>query len=135
MIDGLGKYIGNKVLGTLLLVCSVMIIIWYWRLDPESRQAIWTIARSTLVWLGFVAVVPWALFFVPPRIVRAESNLISALTLLAYWAADIGFAFYLTGGQTGNTWQKGVMLVGFLCAAVYNFVVCEFLADRFEDSP
>jgi hypothetical protein len=134
MIAGLAKYIGNKLLAALLVVCSGLIIIWYWRLGPEGREAIWIMVRGALIWLGFVAVLPWALFFIPARVVRAESNLLSALVLLAYLVMDILFALYLSDWQMGNVWQSGVLLLGFLCAAVYNFLVCEFLADRFEDS-
>jgi hypothetical protein len=81
-----------------------------------------------------VLALPWALFFVPPLALRAESNAVSALVLLGYLALDVGFALYLTGVQWGNTFAAGVMLVGFLFSAVYNFVVCESLARRAEDS-
>jgi len=134
MIRGIGQYVGGKVLTALLVVTSVMAIIWYWNLPPENKDAIWSIIQGALIWIAFVAVLPWALFFVPSVVVKAESNLISALALLGYGTADIGFALYLAGGEMGNALQCGVMIVGFLAAAVYNFVVCESLARRAENT-
>jgi len=134
MIEAAARYVGGKTLGALLTVASILVIIWYWRQAPEDRDALWAMVRGTLIWLGFVAVFPWALFFVPARVARAESNLVSAALLAGYLAVEVVFALYLTGGRTGNTWQKAALILGFLCAAVYNFVVCEFLAGRSEDA-
>jgi len=134
MIQGVAKYVGAKALGAVLVVSSALVVIWYWRLPIESREALWGTARGALIWIGLVAVLPWATFFVPTRVVRAESNLISALALLGYLAVDVAIALYLTGGHTGNAWQQGILILGFLCAAVYNFVVCDFLAEHAEES-
>jgi hypothetical protein len=134
MIGAIAKYVGGRTLTAVLGVSAILIIIWYWRLPLEARAELWSAARGVLIWMGFVAVLPWATFFIPPRVVRAESNLVSGLALLGYLTADVLFALYLTGGSFGNQWQTGLMLIGFLCAAVYNFVVCEFLAERSEES-
>ncbi len=134
MIEGLAKYVGSKVLLAVLGVASILVIVWYWRLEPAERAGIWQVARGTLVWLAFVAALPWALFFVPARVVRAESNLVSGLVLLGYVVVDVLAALYLTGGSLGTRWQAAAMVVGFLCAAVYNFMVCEFLAERSENA-
>jgi len=134
MIQSIARYVGAKVLTALLVVASAVVVIWYWRLAPEARAQMWEVVRGGMIWVGFVFVLPWALFFVPPRVVRAESNVVSALMLLGYLALDIGFALYLTAGSMGNAWQTGLMLLGFLCAATYNFVVCEYLADRSDNA-
>lgn len=121
-------------LTAVLIVTSAVVVIWYYRMPLEDREAIWTTARLVLVWIGFVLVLPWATFFVPARVVRAESNLISALMLLGYLAVDVAFALYLTGGRIGGTFQAAILILGFLCAALYNFLACEFVADRAEDA-
>src|SRR5437870_2791876 len=109
MIEGAGKYIGGKVLSAVLVVAAALVVIWYWRMPPADRAAMWGMARGALVWLAFVAILPWALFFVPARVVRAENNWISGLALLGYLAVDAAFAFYLTGGHVGGGWQKGAL--------------------------
>ncbi len=134
MIEGVAKYVGGKALSAAILVCAALAVIWYWNLPPEQKELIWRTVKGALVWVGFVAVLPWALFFVPAMVVKAESNLVSALALAGYLAVDVAFALYLTGGGMGGTLSKGVMILGFLAGAVYNFMVCEFLAQRSEDS-
>jgi hypothetical protein len=135
MFPGVAKFIGGKILTAVLVVASVVVVIWYYRLPLEDRAAIWTAGRAALVWIGFVLVLPWATFFVPARVVRADSNLASAGMLLGYLAADVAFALYLTGGTIGGTFQAAILILGFLCAALYNFLACEFVADRAEDAP
>lgn len=117
-----------------LVVTSAVVVIWYYRLPIEDRAAIWAAVRAALIWMGFVAVLPWATFFVTVRIVKAESNLLSGLMLLGYLVADIAFALYLTGGTFGGTWQSAILILGFLCAALYNFLACEFVAQRAEEA-
>ena len=134
MIDSIARYVGGRVLTAVLAVSGIVVIVWYWRLEPQTRADLWGGIRDGLIWLAFVCAMPWALFFVPPRVVRAESNAVSAATLLAYLAADAAVALYLAGGVPSGAWQRALMLVGFLFAAVYNLVVCEFLAARSEDS-
>lgn len=134
MFPTIAKFIGGKILTAILVVTSVLIVIWYYRLPLEDRAAMWAAARDVLVWIGFVLVLPWATFFVPARVVRADSNVISGLMLLGYWIADIAFALYLTGGTVGGTFQAAILILGFLCAGLYNFLACEFVADRAEDA-
>ncbi len=134
MIQPLAKYVGGKVLTAVLVVSAAIMLIWYYRLPDDARAALWATTRGILIWIGLVAVLPWATFFVPVRAVRAESNLISATVLAGYLAADIGVALALTRGTLGDGWQTVAMILGFLCAAVYNFVACDFIAGRAEDS-
>jgi hypothetical protein len=134
MIEGLGKAIGGKLLSAVLLVSAALIGIWYWRMPPAERAEMWGMARGALLWMGFVAALPWALFFVPGRVVRAENNWVSGLTLLAYLVIDAGFAWYLIGGHPSGRWQAGILVVGLLIAAAYNFAVCEYLAQRSDES-
>lgn len=137
MIEGVGKYVGAKVVSAVLAVAATLLVIWYWRLPLESRDALWSMARGALLWTGFVALLPWALFFVPRMAMRAENNAVSALVLLGYLVVDIGLALYLMGGHVSpgeGRWQVVLLIVGFLLAAIYNFVVCEFLAQRSEES-
>ncbi|HOW18846.1 MAG TPA: hypothetical protein PLC79_07400 [Phycisphaerae bacterium] len=130
MIRAIAKYVGGKVLTAALTVTAALVVIWYWRLDPDARAAIWTTARLVLTWIGLAAVLPWALFFVPPLVLRAESNLISGLMLLGYLLLDVLAALWLAGWGADSSLAWAVMILGFLCAAVYNFLVCEYIATR-----
>jgi hypothetical protein len=135
MLAGIGKFVGSKVLTAVLIVAGAMVLIWYWQLPPESKQAIWTAIQHALLWIGLVAALPWGLFFLPAIAVRAESNLASAGLLLGYLVFDVVAAFWLAGWQVGSTAAWVVLILGFLAAAVYNFLVCELLAGRSDESP
>ena len=133
MLEGIGKFVGGKVLTAILVVTGGVVLIWYWQLSPEAKQAMWDALKHGLIWVGFVAVLPWATFFVPPLMVRAESNVVSALGLVAYLVVDALVAFWLADWSVGGAMSWLVLLLGFGCAAVYNFIVCEYLAGRAEE--
>ena len=132
MMSVLARYIGGKVVTAILTVTVALIVIWYWRLDPEARAAIWSTARLTLLWIALAGAFPWALFFVPAWVLKAESNLASALVLVGYLLVDVLLALWLAGWHVSGTLAWAVMLFGFLCAGLYNHLVCDFLAERAE---
>ena len=134
MIAVIGKYVGGKVLTARRVVTSAIIVIWYWNLSPEAKQAIWDGLKHSLIWIGFAAVLPWALFFVPPWLVRAESNLLSALGLIGYLVVDVLAALWLADWHIDGALVWLVVILGFGCAAIYNFLVSEYLAQRAEDT-
>lgn len=133
MLTAIGQYVGGKVVTAILVVASAGAVIWFWK-HPEHLQTIWLTIKYVLVWLGFVLVLPWAMFFVMPWIVSKDSNAAAGAMLLGYVLADAVVALYLAGGVRGHdalTWM--VLLLGFLSAGVYNFLVCDFQADRLAD--
>lgn len=131
MLEWLAKYIGAKVLVTTCVLGSVLAGIWFWR-HPDDLRALWSVIRLTLAWLGFVTVLPWALFFLPPMVVKKESNALSGGMLIGYLLLDVLVAFWLAGWHVGSTLAWVVLIAGFLAAGVYNLVVCEYIAERTE---
>ena len=132
MIKGIAEFVGGKVLTAVTVVASIMVIIWFWR-RPEDLQAIWHVVKVSAAWIGLAAVLPWGLFFLPPLVLRLESNLASAGLLAGYLLLDVLAAFWLAGWSIGGTLTWIVVILGFLAAGVYNFVVCDYLASRAED--
>ena len=133
MFETIGKYVGGKVLTAVLVVASAASVIWFWK-HPEDLKTIWSVMKGVLVWLGLVLVLPWASFFVTGWVVRKDSNLAGALLLVGLTAVDVVFALYLAGWHVEGALTWLVLLLGFLSAGVYNFVVCDFQAGRFEES-
>ncbi len=133
MLNAIGQYVGGKVLTALLVVGSAGGIIWFWN-HPDDLRTIWSVMKGVLAWTAFVMVLPWALFFVQRWIVAKESNGVAALVLAGYVVFDIVAALLLADGVRGHnflTWI--VLLVGFLAAGVYNFIVCDYQVTRFEE--
>ena len=133
MWASLAKYIGGKTLTAILIVAGGASLIWFWR-HPESLRAIWATLKGVLAWMGFVIVLPWATFFVPGKVLKLESNPAAAVMLAGYVLADMLVAFWLAGWGFSGTLTWVVVLLGFLTAGVYNFLACDHLADRFEES-
>jgi hypothetical protein len=134
MWQAIGKYVGGKVLTAVLVVASAAGIIWFWK-HPEQLQAIWQVIKYVLAWMGFVLVLPWAAVFITVWAVRKDANWAAAALLIGLLVLDIAVALFLAGGASGHgtlTWI--VLLLGFLSAGVYNFVVCNYQAERMEGS-
>ena len=133
MLTAIGQYVGGKVVTAVLVVASAGAVIWFWK-HPEQLEMIWRTLKYVVAWLGFVLVLPWAMFFVTPWVVAKDSNAAAAAMLIGYLLADALVAFWLMGSLRGHgvlTWA--VILLGFLSAGVYNFKVCEYQAARVED--
>lgn len=134
VIEAIGKHVGGKVVTAVLVVSSAGAGIWFWK-NPDDLRTIWLTIKFVLVWLGIVLALPWAAFFVTSWVVARDSNAAAALMLAGFLVVDVLVAVVLMGGVRGHhmlTWM--VLLLGFLSAGVYNFKVCEFQADRLEDS-
>ena len=134
MIEAIGKYVGGKVLTAILVVSSAGAVIWFWK-HPEQLETIWRTLKYAVAWLGFVLILPWATAFLTTWVVAKESNAAAAVLLLAYALADAVVAFCLIGGVTGlGTLSWVVLMLGFLSAGVYNLKVCEYQANRLENT-
>ena len=130
--EAIGKYVGSKVVTAILAVSGAGAVIWFWK-HPEDLATIWLTIKYVLVWLGIVLALPWATFFMTTWVVAKESNAAAATLLLGYTLVDLVAAFFLMGGVRGHdllTWM--VLVLGFLSAGVYNFLVCDFQASRLE---
>ena len=129
----LGQYIGARVVTAVLVVASVAVGIWFWN-HPEQLENLWLVVRRGLLWLGLVLVLPWASYFATGWVVRRDTNASAAALLGGLTLVDAGFAFYLSSWQVTGVLTWMVLILGILCAAVYNFLVCDFQAERFSDA-
>lgn len=133
MLTAIGQYVGGKVVTAILVVAGAGATIWFWK-HPEQLETIWQTIKYVLAWMGVVLVLPWATFFATPWVISKDSNAAAGLMLLGYLLADVAFAWWLMGtfcGHNALTWM--VLLLGFLCAGVYNLKVCEYQAERIEE--
>lgn len=132
MFEAIGKYVGGKVI-TAILVFAVAAGGYWCYTHPEQLQTLGTVMKYVLVWLGLVIVLPWASFFVTGWAVKQDSNLAGGLLLAGLTLVDALFALYLADWSIHGALTWMVVLLGLLSAGVYNFLVCDFVAGRFED--
>lgn len=133
MWETIGKYVGGKVLTAVLVVGSAASLYWCYR-HPERIEPIWDVLKSVLAWLGIVLVLPWAGFFLMPWVMKFDTNVASGLLLVGYLLIDFLVAMALSGWGVEGTLTWMVLILGFLAAGVYNFLVCEYQAHRLEES-
>ena len=133
MWQAIGKYVGGKVLTAVLVVASIACVIWFWR-HPEQLRDLWNVVKGALVWLGFAIVLPWSSFFVLPWVRKFDNNVAPALMLIALVTIDVLVALFLAGWHVSHALTWIVLLLGFLAAAVYNFVVCDYLSSRLDEA-
>ena len=133
MWEAVGKYVGGKVLTAILVVLTAGCGIWAWR-HPDQLAAIGQVLKYVGVWIGIVVVIPWAAYPLTVMAVRRDSNVAGAILLALVTLLDVVAALMMTGtsGHGALVWL--VLLLGFLTAGVYNFVVCNYQANRLEDS-
>lgn len=127
----LGKYVGGKVLTAILVVATGCGVIWFWK-HPEHIESLWEATKASLVWIGFVLVLPWATFFAVPLVRKFDSNAAAAVMLAAYAALDALVAFYLAEWHVEGALTWAVILLGLLAASVYNYLVAQTIDDRME---
>ncbi|MEE8170148.1 MAG: hypothetical protein V3T70_06340 [Phycisphaerae bacterium] len=133
IIEGIGKYVGGKVVTAICFVASAGAVIYFYR-NPDDLKDIWTVVKYGIAWIAFAVVMPWGAFALLPRILKADSNATSALLLCGLTGADILMALWLCGWSVGGALAWSVLLLGFIAAGAYNFVVCESLARHIEGS-
>ncbi len=127
----LGKYVGGKVLTAILVVATGCGVIWFWK-HPEHIQTLWDTTKASLVWIGFVLVLPWATFFAIPLARKFDNNAAPAIMLILYAALDLLVALYLAGWHISGALTWAVVLLGLLSASVYNYLVAQTIDDRME---
>ena len=131
ILEAIGKYVGGKVVTAVCVIASAAAVLWFWR-HPESAAQLWQIVKYALAWIGFAAVLPWASFAVLPFVLKSESNAVSVALLAVISLCDILMALWLCGWHVAGALGWSVLILGFIAAGAYNFVVCESLARQLE---
>ncbi len=124
------KTIGGKIAGGIAALAVIVGAISWWQMDVATRHAIMGGTGKIMAWLGIVALLPWATFFIIGAVAKLESNLAGAGLVAAYAIGETVLLLWLFGwsgwGPAGWTFVG----VGGLLAAVYNVFVCDWLAER-----
>lgn len=135
-----GKFVGAKVAGAIITVAVLAGGFWAYR-NWDQVEAFGHIVKLVLVWLLVVAVLPWTSFFFMRSLLDYQSSLTNAkfanfasvAIIAAFWVVDIFIALWLGDFSISGGFTWFVVLLGFVAAGAYNYVICESLA-RYVDS-
>jgi hypothetical protein len=130
-MDFLKTVTGKVVSGLVALVVIVCAVSWY-RMDPQTKDALISGTGKITSWLGVVLIVPWLSFALIARVGKMRSNAAGAMLVLGLTLAELltlGWLFnWSIAGRTAWTF----LLLGGLVAAIYNLLTCDWIAEKME---
>jgi len=134
-----GKFVGSKVAAAIIFIAVAAGGIWCYR-NPEAIQAFGHLVKLTLLWVVVAAALPWSSYvfmrpllrFQADQLSTSGASAVSIAVVAGYCLIDILFAVYLGEFGDAGTFTWIVLLLGFLAAGAYNFVICESLARHVD---
>ena len=128
-MDLLKSVTGKVVAGAVTLAVVAAGISW-WQMDESTRQMLLSGTGKIVSWLGIVMLAPWATFFLTTWVAKRESNAAGATLVAGYTMLEalLLAKLFEWNVRTPTAWT--FLIVGALFAAVYNLLVCDWLAEK-----
>ncbi|MCZ6602785.1 MAG: hypothetical protein O6952_07260, partial [Planctomycetota bacterium] len=82
-----------------------------------------------LAWIVISGGAPFATSFLVQRVTRMERNATNLVLLSGYTLFDIFLAYFLLGFLVRGFWMGLLVLIGFLAAAIYNYIACTIIYE------
>jgi hypothetical protein len=124
------KSITGRIVSALLALVVVVAAISWWQMDPSTRQMLVAGAGRILAWFGVTLAWPWASFALIAWVARKDSNLAGGLLVAAYTVAEVIFLAWLFNWRLPGVTAWGFLALGGLMSAVYNLLVCDWIAEK-----
>jgi hypothetical protein len=128
-MDLLKTVTGKVVAGAVALAVIAGGISW-WRMDEATRQMLLSGSGKIVSWLLVVLFAPWATFFLTTWVAKRESNAAGAALVAAYTIFEALLLALLFHWNVPGATAWTFLVVGALFAAVYNLLVCDWLAEK-----
>jgi hypothetical protein len=124
------KTVAGKVVGGMVGLVVVIAAISWWRMDDSTRHALLGGTGRIVSWLAIVALLPWATFFVTGWVAKLQTNLSGGLLVAGYTLLEVLVLMWLFSWRIHGTAAWSFVAVGGLLAAVYNILVCDWIAEK-----
>jgi hypothetical protein len=128
-MDLLKTVTGKVVAGAVALAVIAAGISW-WQMDEATRQMLLSGTGKIVSWLLVVLLAPWATFFLTTWVAKRESNTAGAALVASYTVLEAILLAWLFDWNVPSVTAWTFLIVGALFAAVYNLLVCDWLAER-----
>ena len=128
-MDLLKSVTGKVVAGAVALAVVAAGISW-WQMDDATRQMLLSGTGKIVSWLLVVLFVPWATFFLTTWVAKRESNAAGAALVASYTVLEAVLLGWLFEWNVPTVTAWTFLVVGALFAAVYNLLVCDWLAEK-----
>jgi FtsH-binding integral membrane protein len=130
-MDLLKSVTGKVVAGAVALAVVAAGISW-WQMDEATRQMLVSGTGKIVSWLLIVLLVPWATFFLTTWVAKRESNAAGAGLVAGYTVLEALLLAKLFDWNVRTPTAWTFLIVGALFAAVYNLLVCDWLAEKLQ---
>jgi FtsH-binding integral membrane protein len=122
--------VAEKVLSLIGLALVVLCGVALYRMEPQTRQAIWEGIWRTVVWVVIATALPWVTRFFVSRILEVGSNWAGVILLAAFTLVDLLAGLILMKGWPSGGWGWTAALTALAVAGLYNYLVTEYLAQQ-----
>lgn len=132
-IPGLGVLgrLGEKVIGWIALALLILLGYGVYRMGPDGRGAVLNATGNTIFWLVLVAALPWMARLGIKRLVEIGENWVGLVLIATFTLIDLIVGLVLLGGWPTGMWGWLVSIAVMGIAATYNYLVCEYIAERY----
>src|ERR1051325_11271388 len=113
------KTVTGKVVGGAVSLGVVAAGISWWQMDPSTRQMLVSGTGKIFSWLGVVALVPWATFFVTTAVAKMDSNLAGGILVAAITIVEAILLAYLFDWRLSGATAWTFFAAAALFAGVY----------------
>jgi hypothetical protein len=120
----------EKVLTLVALALVVLCGVAIYRLQPQTRQAIWAGIWRTAAWVVLAAGLPWVCRLFIGRLLEIGSNWAAVVLLSVLTLVDAVVGLILMRGWPGSGWGWLAALAALAVAGLYNYLVAEYLAEK-----
>ena len=128
-MDLLKSVTGKVVAGAVALAVVAAGISW-WQMDEATRQMLLSGTGKIVSWFLVVLFVPWATFFLTTWVAKRDSNAAGAALVATYTLLEAVLLAWLFDWNVPGVTAWTFLVVGALFAAVYNLLVCDWLAEK-----
>ena len=124
------KTVTGKVVGGAVALAAVAGGITWYRTDDATRQMLLSGTGKIVSWFLIVLLAPWATFFVTTWVAKRDSNAAGAGLVASYTIVEAALLAWLFNWNIPGATAWTFLIVGALFAAVYNLLVCDWLAEK-----
>ena len=124
------KGIAGKIVTGVVALAVVAAGISWWQMDDATRQMLLSGTGKIVSWLLVVLFAPWATFFLTTWVAKRESNAAGAALVASYTVLEAVLLGWLFEWNVPTVTAWTFLVVGALFAAVYNLLVCDWLAEK-----
>ena len=120
----------ERVLSLIALGLVVLCAVALYRMEPQTRQAIWAGIWRTAVWLVIAAGLPWITRLFIGRLLECGSNWAGVVLLAVLVLVDAVAGMVLLAGWPSGGWGWIAAVAALAVAGLYNYLVAEYLSQQ-----